>query len=112
MRPFPQSGGPMSTGEQPRIAIVGAGPIGIEAALAAIERGWDCTVYEAAERVGGNVRDWDHVRLFTPRDLNVPEGGGRARPDAPSGSALPTGAELAEELLEPLAVLPALAGRM
>jgi hypothetical protein len=33
-------------------------------------------------------------------------------PDAPSGSALPTGAELAERVLDPLAALPALAGRV
>ena len=34
----------------PRIAILGAGPIGLEAALAAAERGDDFTVYESAPR--------------------------------------------------------------
>ena len=32
------------------VAILGAGPIGLEAALAAAERGLDFTVYEAARR--------------------------------------------------------------
>jgi cation diffusion facilitator CzcD-associated flavoprotein CzcO len=102
----------MSTGGEPRIAIVGAGPIGLEAALAALERGWDCTVYEAAGHPGGNVRDWGHVRLFTPWDMNVSERMRRALPDAPGGGGLPTGAELASELLDPLAQLPAVAPRL
>lgn len=48
------------------IAIIGAGPIGLEAGLAAAERGADFTILEAAERPGGYVREWDHVRTFTP----------------------------------------------
>ncbi len=91
----------------PRLAILGAGPIGLEAALAAAERGWPFTVYEAAPTVAGHVRDWGHVRLFTPWDLNVSE---RARAalgaDAPAGDALPTGHELADRVLDPLAALP------
>src|SRR3954471_10253466 len=56
---------------QPRVAILGAGPIGLEAALACAERGWEFTVYEAGGTVGANVRDWGHVRLFTPWEMNV-----------------------------------------
>jgi hypothetical protein len=36
----------------------------------------------------------------------------RVLPDAPTGSALPTGTELAEQLIEPLAALPAIAPRI
>jgi thioredoxin reductase len=97
---------------RPRVAILGAGPVGLEAALAAAERGWEFTVYEAAETPGANVRDWGHVRLFTPWDMNVSERARRALPAAPSGPELPTGAELAERLLDPLAALPALAPRV
>ena len=32
---------------EPHVAILGAGPIGLEAALAAAERGLPCKVYEA-----------------------------------------------------------------
>ena len=102
----------MSTGVEQRVAIIGAGPIGLEAALAVIERGWECTVYEAAEQPAGNVRDWGHVRLFTPWDMNVSERMRRVMPDAPSGDALPTGSELTEQLLDPLARAPALAPRI
>jgi thioredoxin reductase len=94
----------------PRIAIMGAGPIGLEAALAAARRGDDFTVYEAASTVGGHVRRWGHVRTFTPWAMNVSPRMRAAVPDAPSSDAMPTGAELADELLEPAAAQ--LAGRI
>jgi 2-polyprenyl-6-methoxyphenol hydroxylase-like FAD-dependent oxidoreductase len=94
----------------PRIAILGAGPIGLEAALAAAERGWPFTVYEAAPEVAGHVREWGHVRLFTPWDMNV---SGRMRAalrrggrEAPEGAGLPTGHEIADELYAPVSELP------
>jgi hypothetical protein len=102
----------MSTAAKRRIAILGAGPIGLEAALAAHEWGTEFTVYEAGERPGSHVRDWGHVRLFTPWDMNVSERMRRALPDAPAGSGLPTGVELAEHLIDPLAATPALSGRI
>ena len=95
------------------IAIIGAGPIGLEAALAASERGLDFRVYEAASTVGGYLRRWGHVRAFTPWDMNVSS---RARKElgaqAPSGDDLPNGDELAEALIEPLAATAALSGRV
>jgi len=93
---------------KPRIAILGAGPVGLEAALAAAEGGYPFTVYEAAPSAGGNVRSWGHVRMFTPWDLNVSPRM-RRKVDAPSGSECPTGQELAERLLDPLAELPDIA---
>ncbi len=96
-----------------RIAIIGAGPIGLEAALAAHERGLDFTVYEAAPVPGGYVRAWSHVRTFTPWDMNVsPRARASLGDSAPDGPELPTGAELADRLIEPLAATPALAGRI
>lgn len=101
---------------KPHIAILGAGPIGLEAALAAAERGLPFTVYEAAGEVGGHVRAWGHVRTFTPWEMNVSPRAERAlasaESGAPSGPALPIGHELVERLLAPLAALPALAGRV
>lgn len=92
------------TQSTPSVAIVGAGPTGIEAALAASERGWRFTVYEGTPTVAGHVRDWGHVRLFTPWDMNVSDRVRRALGDAaPAGDDLPTGDELAERVLEPAA---------
>src|SRR3954462_3230574 len=121
MRPLRGSAQPMTIHTQPRLAILGAGPIGLEAALAAAERGWEFTVYEAGRSVGANVRDWGHVRLFTPWEMNVSPRARRMLHASPGdgevttpggGGALPTGVELAERLLEPLAALPELAGRV
>ncbi len=96
------------------VAILGAGPIGLDAALACVEAGWPFTVYEAATTVAGNVRAWGHVRLFTPWSMNVSDrmrshlsAAGVAVPAA--GGGYPTGAEVAERLLEPLGALPTLA---
>lgn len=94
------------------VAILGAGPIGLHAALACADAGWPFTVYEAANTIGAHVRDWGHVRLFTPWNLNV-SGRMRARvPEAPRGSACPTGAELAAELLDPIADHPDVAAHL
>ena len=43
-----------------RIAIVGAGPVGLDAALAAADAGLPFTVYEAGPEVAWNVRRWGH----------------------------------------------------
>ena len=95
---------------QPSLAILGAGPIRLEAALAAADRDLAFTVYDAAPTVAGHVRDWGHVRAFTPWDMNVSPRVRAALGDAaPWGSALPTGHELAGRLLEPVAALPAVA---
>jgi cation diffusion facilitator CzcD-associated flavoprotein CzcO len=105
---------PQNSAAPGRVAILGAGPIGLDAALACAERGWPCTVFEAGDRVGGNVRAWGHVRLFTPWSMNVSprmrDALERAGIAVPAGEHdYPSGAELAERLLEPLAALPVLA---
>jgi hypothetical protein len=92
---------------KPRIAILGAGPTGLEAALAAAEHGYPFTIYEASPDVAGHVRGWGHVRLFTPWSLNASERMRRAlaeagRPVPEDAGVCPTGSELVESLYEPL----------
>ena len=48
-----------------RLAILGAGPIGLEAALYARFLGYDVEVLEHG-RVAQQVRQWGHVRMFSP----------------------------------------------
>ena len=47
-----------------QVVIIGAGPIGLEAALLARQSGLDVKVVEKGG-VASNVRDWGHIRLFT-----------------------------------------------
>ncbi len=100
----------------PHVAILGAGPAGLDAALAAAEGGFPFSIYEAEAEVGGNVRRWAHVRLFTPWSMNVSPRARRALEAAglevPSGAECPTGAQLLARLLEPLATLPALCAHL
>ena len=98
----------------PRLAILGAGPIGLEAALAASAAGLPFTVYEAAAEPAGHLADWAHVRLFTPWSLSVSPRQRRhlaalgAEPPADE-RACPTGAELRGRVLQPIAESPAIA---
>jgi hypothetical protein len=98
---------------KPHIAILGAGPTGLEAALTAAEGGFPFTVYEASPGVAGNVRAWGHVRLFTPWEMNVSPRMRRhlaaAGVQVPDGTECPTGRDLAERLFEPVAQLPEVA---
>src|SRR5882672_5151386 len=91
------------------LAILGAGPIGLEAAAAALAAGFDVHVFERGE-VGAHALAWGHVKMFTPWRMNI-GAASRARLEAagwqaPDPSALPTGIELAECYLQPLAALP------
>ncbi len=47
-----------------KIAIIGGGPIGIEAALYGSCAGFEVRVYERG-RIAENVRQWGHIGLFT-----------------------------------------------
>jgi thioredoxin reductase len=52
-----------------RFAILGAGSIGLEAALYARFLGYEVVVYERGQ-IAANVQQWGHVRMFTPFGMN------------------------------------------
>src|SRR5262249_22096128 len=90
-----------------RLAILGAGPIGLEAALYARFLGYDVVVYDRGD-VAASVRRWGHVRMFTPFGMNRTTLGLaaiQAQDDAykpPADDALLTGSEWIERYLLPL----------
>jgi thioredoxin reductase len=95
------------------VAVIGAGPVGLAAAAHLIQRGLPVRVYEAGASVAANVRDWGHVRLFSPWEYNT-DTAARALLQAhgwqePPGKAMPTGLDLYEAYLKPLAETPEMA---
>ena len=101
---------------KPRVAIIGAGPVGLEAALAARERDLPFTVYEMGSRPAANVREWGHVGLFSPWSMNASSRMrkhlGEAGHEVPGGEACPTGRALVSRVLDPVAALDGMAGRI
>ena len=96
--------------EELPVAIIGAGPIGLAAAAHLISRGVPVRIFEAGAHAGENIRDWGHVRLFSVWDQCVDEASaalllknGWKRPD---GNALPTGKDLVDRYIAPLAATP------
>ena len=93
----------------PRIAILGAGPIGLEAALYARYLGYRVQLFERGPSPATNVLEWGHVTLFTPFAMNATSLGVAAlqaqdaKWQAPSGNAYLTGAEFHEQYLLRLA---------
>lgn len=53
---MPPASAPGGNGRRPRLAILGAGPIGLEATLAAAEAGMPFTLYEAGREVAATTR--------------------------------------------------------
>jgi len=94
------------------VAIIGGGPVGLAAAAHLIERGERTILFEAGVSVGASVLDWGHVRMFSPWEFNVDSASVRLLERSgwqmPRADELPTGAELVERYLQPLANLPAM----
>jgi thioredoxin reductase len=84
-----------------RVVIIGAGPIGIVAAMLCRARGLDVSVHEKGQ-IGDALRRWGATRFFTPLAMNLPAAVLARLPDPPPGDALLTGPEMAERILEPL----------
>jgi hypothetical protein len=95
------------------VAVIGAGPVGLAAAAHLVERGLSPIVLEAGEGPADAVRQWGHVRLFSPWRFDIDSAARRLLEAqgwvAPDPDGLPTGAELIDTYLAPLAKTPELA---
>ena len=100
----------MERGRELPIIVVGAGPVGLAAAIHLADRRQSFLVLESGPSVGTHVDAWGHVQVFSPWRYNVDllaqarlGAAGWAEPDP---EALPTGAELVTRYLQPMAKLP------
>jgi thioredoxin reductase len=95
------------------VAVIGAGPVGLAAAAHLVARGLTPLILEAGAGVGASLRQWGHVRVFSPWQYNVDPAAAElltaAGWDAPEPTDLPTGGEIVSRYLEPLAALPTIA---
>ena len=89
------------------VAIIGGGPVGLAAAAHALGRGLRPVVLEGGDKVGHAVRQWSHVRMFSPWTYNVDRAAGALLREegwnSPEPERYPTGGELVTQYLEPLA---------
>ncbi|MFC5051955.1 NAD(P)-binding domain-containing protein [Rubritalea spongiae] len=95
------------------VAIIGAGPVGLAAAAHLLKRGERPVVFELGESVASSVREWAHVRMFSPWKYNIDSAAKQLLEqqgwNAPDPEHLPTGEELIEDYLAPLAAHPCVA---
>ncbi|GGI21990.1 NAD(P)-binding domain-containing protein [Bradyrhizobium guangdongense] len=89
------------------VAIIGAGPVGLAAAAHVLERGMSPIVLEAGPEAAHAIRQWQHVQLFSPWEYNVDKAAARLLAptgwNSPDPQSYPTGGELIDRYLEPLA---------
>jgi hypothetical protein len=95
------------------VVVIGAGPVGLAAAAHLLERGLTPLILEAADSVGAGMLRWSHVRMFSPWRFTIDKAAARLLSDQgwnpPDTDAFPTGGEVVERYLRPLAATPAIA---
>ncbi|TWT58247.1 Ferredoxin--NADP reductase [Thalassoglobus neptunius] len=96
----------MESGKQLPVAILGGGPVGLEAAVACALAGLDFVLFERGT-IADNIQKWGHVQLFSPFSMNFSQDACRLLSESgqtvPSEGSLLTGREFVEQALAPLA---------
>lgn len=92
------------------VVIIGAGPVGLAAAAHLVRKGETPLLLEAGATVGASMLRWGHVRLFSPWRYVVDQQAQALLAEqgwqAPELEAYPTGREIVEQYLFPLAQVP------
>lgn len=94
------------------VVIIGAGPVGLAAAAHLVRKGETPLLFETGATVGASIRQWGHVRLFSSwryvvdqqAQVLLAEQGWQA----PDPEGYPTGRDIVEQYLFPLAQVPAI----
>lgn len=95
------------------VAVIGAGPIGLSAAVHLLKRGYTPILFEAGDQAGANLARWGHVRMFSPWSYNLDAAAVALLKQKgwkePVANDFPTGKELLEQYVAPLASHAAIA---
>ena len=98
------------TKNQLPIAIIGAGPVGLAAAAHLIKYQQPFILFEFGATAGSNILKWKHVRVFSPWRYNLDKAAEELLLEtgwkSPDKEDLPTGKEIYEQYLSPLANHP------
>ncbi|MBY0495252.1 MAG: NAD(P)-binding domain-containing protein [Cyanobacteria bacterium] len=94
------------------VAVIGAGPVGLAAAAHLHSYHQPFVVLEAGLEAGASVREWGHVRTFSPWRYML-DGAAKSLLESagwrhPNADHLPTGGELVDQYVAPLANHPAI----
>lgn len=88
------------------VAIIGAGPVGLAAGAHALERGLSVVILEEGDEVGHSIRQWKHVKMFSPWEFNIDSASERLLSpigwERPDPEVLPTGGEFVDQYIAPL----------
>ncbi len=94
------------------VAIIGAGPVGLAAGAHALERGLTPIIFEQGPEVGHAIRQWRHVKMFSPWEFNIDKAAEKLLQETdwerPADDELPTGGELVDRYIDPLGTQTAL----
>ena len=105
----------MSQSDLP-IVIIGAGPVGLAAAAHALARGMNPLIFETGGQAGESISRWGHVSMFSPWEYNVDKEAAKLLAatgwQAPDSDTYPTGRELLDQYLRPLAEVPVIKERL
>ncbi len=95
------------------VAIIGAGPVGLAAAAHLTQRKIPFILFEAGDTVGHNILSWQHIKIFSPWQYVIDKAAEKLLIESewksPDLKILPTGKQLVENYLRPLAQLPSIA---
>ena len=98
------------------IFIIGAGPIGLAAAAHLSQQGLPFSILEAGPDIGTHIQKWAHVKMFSNWEYNIdPVAAAQLRQSGwehPAADAFPTGHDLLEYYLRPLAALPTISANL
>lgn len=98
------------------VAVIGAGPVGLATAAHLLERRLEPLIFEAGPTAGWAIEQWRHIRLFSPWRFNLDAAAVRLLEgtgwETPRLTALPSGGELIDNYLAPLAAIPAIDSRL